>query len=48
MKLGITALMGAGVFSAVCAIVKTVEIAHVVESTDRTCESLSFCEYVMS
>lgn len=42
MKLGISTLMAAGVFSAVCATVKTVEVAHVVDSTDRTCQSLPF------
>ncbi|KAM0796506.1 hypothetical protein BDR22DRAFT_893191 [Usnea florida] len=36
MKLGISTLMAAGVFSAICAIVKTVEVARVVDSTDRT------------
>ena len=38
MKLGISTLMAAGVFSAICAIVKTVEVARVVDSTDRTCQ----------
>ncbi|KAL6716688.1 hypothetical protein ACLMJK_006256 [Lecanora helva] len=36
MKIGISTLMAAGVFSAVCAIVKTVEVGRVVEAKDRT------------
>ncbi|KAL2057152.1 hypothetical protein ABVK25_002891 [Lepraria finkii] len=36
MKLGISTLMAAGVFSAVCATVKTVEVARVADASDRT------------
>ena len=43
MKLGISTLMGAGVFSAVYATVKTVEVARVVESSDTTRPPLLSC-----
>ena len=37
-KFGVSSLMAIGVFSAACAIAKTVEVTRVVESHDPTCE----------
>lgn len=38
LKLGISSLMAAGVFSGVCAVVKTVEVERVVAKDDATCK----------